>query len=43
MGHIARFGYALWAKVQDLVIRYGPQRKIWFSAMGCGAVFGCEL
>jgi type IV secretory pathway TrbD component len=43
MGHSAGFGYALWAIAQGLVIRYGPQRRIWLSAMGCGAVFGYAL
>jgi hypothetical protein len=42
-GHSAGFVYALWAIAQGLVIRYGPQRRIWLSAMGRGAVFGFAL
>jgi hypothetical protein len=34
---------ALWALAQGLVIRYGPERRIWFSAMGLGAAFGYAL
>ncbi len=39
MSHSAGFGYALWAIVQGLVIRYGPKQRIWLGAMGRGAAF----
>jgi hypothetical protein len=43
MGHSSGFGNALQAIAQDLVIRYGPLRRIWLSAMGPGAGFGFAL
>jgi hypothetical protein len=43
MGNSAGFGYALWAIAQGLVIRYGPQRRIWLGATGRGAAFGYAL
>jgi hypothetical protein len=37
MGHCGKFFYALWATTANLVIRYGPQRRILLYAMGhCG-------
>ncbi len=43
IGHGAGFCFALWAIAQGLVIRYGQLRRIWLSAMGCGAAFGYAL
>jgi hypothetical protein len=34
MGHCGEFFYALWANMANLVVRYGPLRRIWFCAMG---------
>jgi hypothetical protein len=43
MGHCGEFFYALWATTENLVVRYGPLRQIWFYAMGhCGG-FGYAL
>jgi hypothetical protein len=43
MGHCGEFFYALWATTANLVVRYGPLRRIWFYAMGhCGG-FGYAL
>jgi hypothetical protein len=37
MGHCSGFGYMLWAIAADMVMRYGPLRRIWLYAMGqCG-------
>jgi type IV secretory pathway TrbD component len=43
MGYSARFGYALWAIAQALVIHYGQWQRNWFSALGHGAGFGYAL
>ncbi len=43
MSHYCKFGCALWATAADLVIRYGPLRRIWFCAMGHSAGFGYPL
>jgi hypothetical protein len=43
MGHCGEFFYALWATTENLVVRYGPLRRIWLYAMGhCGG-FGYAL
>jgi hypothetical protein len=34
MDHYGKFGCALWATAADLVLRYGPLRRIWSCAMG---------
>jgi hypothetical protein len=39
VGHSARFGYVLWAIVQDLVMCYGPQRRNLLCVMGCSTGF----
>jgi hypothetical protein len=39
MGHSAEFGYALWAMVQDFVMRYEQQRRILLVAIGRSAGF----
>ncbi len=39
MGHSAGFSYALWAIVQDFVMRYEPQHRILLSAMDRAAGF----
>jgi hypothetical protein len=42
MGHSTEFGYALWAIVQVLVLRYGPC-SIWLFAVAHSAGFGYKL
>jgi hypothetical protein len=42
-GQCSNFGDALWAAVANLVMRYGPLRQIWFSAMGHCGEFGDVL
>ncbi len=34
MSQCGGFGYVLWATAADLVLRYGPLRRIWICAMG---------
>ncbi len=43
MGHCGEFFYALWANMANLVVRYGPLRRIWFCAMGHCDGFGYAL
>ncbi len=39
MGHCGEFLYALWTTTANLVVRYGPLRRIWFYTMGhCGGL-----
>jgi hypothetical protein len=33
-GHSAESGSALWATAENFVKRYGPQRRVWLSAVG---------
>jgi hypothetical protein len=39
MGYSAGFSYALRAKAQDFIIRYGPLRRILLCTMGHSAGF----
>jgi hypothetical protein len=39
MGHSAESGSVLWATAQNFVTHYGPQRRIWLSAVGQCAEF----
>jgi hypothetical protein len=43
MGHCGEFFYALWAITVNLVVRYGPLRRIWLYAMGHCGRFGYAL
>ncbi len=43
MGHCGDFFYALWPTTVNLVVRYGPLRRIWLYAMGHCSGFGYEL
>jgi hypothetical protein len=36
-GPLRRIVYVLWAIAQNVIVRYGPQRRISLSAMSCGA------
>jgi hypothetical protein len=43
MGRCDEFFYALWATKVNLVVRYGPLRRIWLCAMGRCSGFGYGL
>jgi hypothetical protein len=34
MGHCGKFFYALWATTVNLIVRYGPLRRVWFGGFG---------
>jgi hypothetical protein len=43
MGHYGEFCYALRATTANLVVLYGPLRRIWLYAMGYCGGFGYAL
>jgi hypothetical protein len=43
MGHSAESAFALWAIVQNRLLRYEPLRRIFLRAMGHSAEYGSAL
>jgi hypothetical protein len=43
MGHCGEFGCTQWATAANLVLRYGPLRRIWLCAAGLCGRFGYRL